>query len=214
MIPIKDDIPHEKPPIITTLLIVVNVIIFFYELSLGRELNIFIFRYGAIPYKIIHEATYPTIITSMFLHGGFGHLLGNMLYLWIFGDNVEDAFGHLRFLFMYLLWGIVGSGLHILTAVNSRIPSIGASGAISGVLGAYLVLYPRARVLTLIPFGFFLRLVALPAFILLGFWIILQLIFGAASLAGGASGVAWFAHIGGFFMGIISGIAIKRRREW
>lgn len=214
MIPLKDDIPHEKFPIVTVLLIVANVIIFFYELSLGRELNRFIFQFGAIPYSVIHHATYPTLISSMFLHGGFGHLLGNMLYLWIFGDNVEDVFGHFGFLLMYLFWGIVGSGLHIFTDINSKIPSIGASGAISGVLGAYLVLYPKAKVLTLIPLGFFLRLVALPAFLLLGFWIILQLIYGAVSLAGGAGGVAWFAHIGGFFIGIISGLMIKRRRRW
>jgi membrane associated rhomboid family serine protease len=149
----------------------------------------------------------------MFLHGGFDHILGNMLYLWIFGDNVEDVFGHFWFIVMYFLAGLCGSLLHILLAQDSSVPMIGASGAISGVLGAYLVLFPDARILALVPFGFFLRLLYLPAYLFLGFWILLQFIYGFASLPGvSGGGIAFFAHIGGFLMGVLWGILFRGRR--
>jgi len=152
----------------------------------------------------------------MFIHGGWEHIIGNMLYLYIFGDNVEDALGHFRYLLFYLLCGIAASWAHILFNPHSIIPTVGASGAVAGVLGAYLLLYPRAGVLTLIPLGFFIRIVRIPAVFVLGFWIILQLLFGVISppLPGEQSGgVAWFAHIGGFFAGMLLAKALARRQN-
>lgn len=210
MIPIKDNIPSQKRPFVTIAFIAINVVVFFYEISLGRNINTFIFQFGMIPKNIVAGQNLHTLFTSMFLHGGFWHILGNMLYLYIFGDNVEDAFGHFGFLIMYLVSGLVGSVAHILTAVGSEIPTIGASGAVSGVLGAYFVLYPRAQVLALVPIFFFIRFMALPAFIFLGFWFLLQLLYGAGSMGGGA-GVAFFAHIGGFVVGVLLGLLVKSR---
>ncbi len=210
MIPIKDNIPSRKRPFITIAFIAINVAVFFYEMSLGRNINTFISQFGMIPQNIVAGQNLHTLFTSMFLHGGFWHILGNMLYLWIFGDNVEDAFGHFGFLVMYLVTGLAGSAAHILTAVGSKIPTIGASGAVSGVLGAYFILYPRAQVLALVPIFFFIRFMALPAFIFLGFWFFLQLLYGAGSMGGGA-GVAFFAHIGGFVVGVILGLLVKNR---
>jgi membrane associated rhomboid family serine protease len=157
-----------------------------------------------------------TLLTSLFLHGGWLHVGGNMLYLWIFGDNVEDRLGRIRFLVFYLLCGVAASGVHILANPHSTVPTIGASGAIAGVLGAYLLLYPGARVLTLIPLGFYLQVVQLPAFFFLGFWFLIQFISGAASLAargGGAGGIAWWAHIGGFAAGIILQFVFRKRQR-
>ena len=210
MIPIKDNIPSRKRPFVTIAFIAINVVVFIYEISLGRNINTFISQFGMIPQNIVAGQNLHTLFTSMFLHGGFWHILGNMLYLYIFGDNVEDAFGHFGFLIMYLVSGLVGSAAHILTAVGSKIPTIGASGAVSGVLGAYFVLYPRAQVLALVPIFFFIRIMALPAFIFLGFWFLLQLLYGAGSMGGGA-GVAFFAHIGGFVIGILLGLLVKNR---
>jgi membrane associated rhomboid family serine protease len=139
----------------------------------------------------------------MFLHGGFMHLIGNMLYLWIFGNNIEDAMGHLRFVLFYLVCGVAAAMSHALTDAGSVVPMIGASGAISGVLGAYLLLYPRAHVLVLIPLGFFMRLMYVPAGFVLGLWFLLQLISGSVSVGQGGGGVAWFAHVGGFLAGMI-----------
>jgi len=154
------------------------------------------------------------------MHGGFAHIFGNMLYLWIFGDNVEDSMGHFRFLIFYLLCGILASLAHVLSSMGSQIPTIGASGAIAGVLGAYLVLYPRASILTLVPFGYFMRMIRLPALLILVFWFVLQLFYGMLSLPGARAtgGVAWFAHIGGFLSGLLL-IRIfrsrgRRRIEW
>jgi len=210
MIPIKDDIPSQKKPITTIILIFLNVLVFIYQLSLGREVNTFIYYFGMIPRDILLGHNLYTLISSMFVHGGFWHILGNMLYLWIFGDNVEDAFGHIGFLIMYLISGLAGSAIHILTALCSKVPTIGASGAISGVLGAYFILYPRAQVLALVPIFFFLRFMALPAFLFLGFWFILQLLYGAGSIGGGA-GVAFFAHIGGFIAGALLALLVRNR---
>jgi membrane associated rhomboid family serine protease len=210
MIPLKDDIHSQKRPIITITLIVLNVVVFIYQMSLGREVNAFIFQFGMIPRDVVAGHNLYTLFSSMFVHGGFLHILGNMLYLWIFGDNVEDAFGHFGFLVMYLFSGLAGSAVHILTAISSKVPTIGASGAISGVLGAYLILYPRAKVLALVPIFFFIRFMALPAFIFLGFWFLLQLLYGVGSLGGGA-GVAFFAHVGGFVAGILLGLLVRNR---
>lgn len=217
MIPLRDDIPSRRRPYMNYILIGLNILVFIYELSLGKGVRFFIRDFGTVPYEITHYPgllTYSTVITSMFLHGGFDHIIGNILYLWIFGDNVEDAFGHFGYVGFYFLSGIVGSAAHILTAMNSKVPTIGASGAISGILGAYFILYPRAKVLALIPLGFFLRVTLLPASIFLGFWILLQVFLGFASLPGaGGGGTAWFAHIGGFIPGVIIGSLVKQSRR-
>lgn len=181
--------------------------------------NYFIAQYGLIPGELLGGVDLPptiplllwlTLLTSMFLHGGLMHLIGNMLYLWIFGDNVEDAMGHGRFLLFYLICGFVASFSQIALNARSPVPQIGASGAIAGVLAAYFMLFPYSRVLTLIPIFFFIRLVTVPAVFLLGFWFILQLISGAGSL-GATSGVAFFAHIGGFVAGGTLVFLFRRR---
>jgi membrane associated rhomboid family serine protease len=213
MLPLKDDVPSTGRPLVTVGLIVFNVLIFFYEVSQGEYFNHFLFKMGAIPFEITHgveltpELSFPvplTLFSSMFLHGGLFHLGGNMLYLWIFGDNVEDKLGHVKFFIFYILCGLAASLTHILTDPNSKVPMVGASGAIAGVLGAYLLKFPGARIWTLIFFGFFIRLVKIPALFVLGFWFILQVLYGLPTLGTDASGgVAWFAHIGGFVAGML-----------
>lgn len=214
LIPFKDDNPTERYPVVTVGLIVLNVLVYLCQFSLGKGGQQFFFgQMGAIPYKITHigdltsQSVIPvplTIISAMFVHGGFLHLGGNMLYLWIFGDNVEDAMGRFRFLLFYLVCGVAASGLHIAVDPNSTVPMVGASGAIAGVLGAYLLLYPQARVYTLLFIFFFLQVVRLPALYVLGFWFFLQILYGLPSLGGMAGGgVAWFAHIGGFVAGLV-----------
>ncbi len=189
------------------MLIAVNTAVFLYQVSLGRKMEYFILRTAVIPYEIVHlEDIYPgsivplplTLITAMFVHGNLLHLGGNMLYLWIFGNNIEDALGHFRFLLFYVVCGLIASFLHISIYPHSTIPMIGASGAIAGILGAYLLLYPKARVHTLIFFIFFIRIVRLPAALLLTFWFVIQIL---NSVQGG--GVAWYAHIGGFIAGLV-----------
>ena len=212
MFPLKDNIPTDKKPIVTLAIITANLLIFFYQLSLGENINFFLFKYGAIPFEITHgqEVTYQaavpiplTLFTAMFLHGGWMHVIGNMWYLWIFGNNVEDKLGHFRFVIFYLLAGLIASLTYVATNANSQVPMIGASGAIAGVLGAYLIRFPGARVLTLIWFGFFVRIVAIPALYVLGFWFIIQLLNGLPSIGANITGgVAWFAHIGGFVAGM------------
>ena len=185
---------------------------------LSRD-DYFVVQYALVPAEFLKGVDLPptipipiwfTLITSMFLHGGLVHLLGNMLYLWIFGDNVEDAMGHTRFLGFYLVCGVAASFAQIAISPDSGIPQIGASGAIAGVLAAYFMLFPQSRVLTLIPIFFFIRLAAVPAVFLLGFWFILQVLSGAGSF-GTAGGVAWFAHIGGFLAGGLLVFLFKRR---
>lgn len=212
MLPLRDDIPSSKRPYVTYSLVAINVFVYIYQMSLGSELRSFIYAYGVIPVNILAGKDFITLLTSMFMHGGFWHILGNMLYLWIFGDNVEDTLGKFWFAIMYLLSGVVGSFAHILVSPGSTIPTIGASGAVSGVLGCYLMLYPRARVLAVVPIIFFLRFMMLPAYIFLGFWIFLQLIYGFGSIGGGA-GVAYFAHIGGFIIGVIFGLLFKKKQQ-
>lgn len=211
MIPLRDSTRSKSFPIVNVILIIINILIFLKETTLtSRQLNYLAYTYGVVPAKVQTELTAGVPITSiavpfitaMFLHGGWLHILGNMLYLWIFGDNVEDRMGHLPYLFFYFLAGIAGSIAHILANPGSQVPIIGASGAIAGVLGAYFVSYPRSRILTLLPLPFFITLVEVPAFFFLPFWFILQLLNGiSTNLA--ANPVAWWAHIGGFLAGML-----------
>ena len=220
MLPLKDDIPTSTVPLVTVGLIAANVLIFFYQISLEftgdpaalRAAQAFVFEFGLTPCRLTGSCPAPqvsphpvvTVFTSMFLHGGLFHVFGNMLYLWIFGNNVEDTLGHGRFLGFYLAAGVAAALAQTVVSPSSTIPMIGASGAVSGVLGAYLILYPHANVLTLITFGFFIRIVRIPAIIVLGFWIVVQLLNGLVTYGAGArGGVAWFAHIGGFLAGIV-----------
>jgi len=209
MIPLKDDNPTSTFPLFTVGLIVLNSLVFFYQQTLGEAATGFVFTYGAVPEKVtsFQMTEFPaplTILTAMFLHGGWFHLIGNMLFLWIFGKNIEDQLGHLRFLIFYLICGVLASLAHIMVTPHSSIPMVGASGAIAGVLGAYLIRFPNARILTLIWFGFFIRVVRVPAIFFLGFWFILQLLYGLPSLAmRGMGGIAFFAHIGGFIAGLL-----------
>ena len=214
MIPLHDDNPTKTTPFVTVSLVVACTLVFFYELSLGPQAGQrFVYRYGAIPAVIFGQESLPpkvmalpayiTLITSMFLHGGLMHLIGNMLYLWIFGNNIEDAMGHVRFILFYLSCGVIAAMSHAAFDPSSVMPMIGASGAISGVLGAYLLLYPRAHVLVLIPLGLFFWRMYVPAGVVLGFWLVFQLLSGAASIGGAGGGVAWFAHIGGFVAGMV-----------
>ncbi len=211
MIPIRDTIRTGTYPIVNILIIAVNVAVFFVELSQGQGLNKFIYVYGLVParYAIPEISVYFTagqqviaFLTFMFLHGGFLHLLGNMWSLYIFGDNVEDRLGHLRYLAFYLLCGLASGVSHLALNWHSDVPTIGASGAIAGVMGAYFLLYPRAKVLTLVPIFFFLHFVELPAFLFLGIWFLFQFLSAAGSSAQ-AGGIAWWAHIGGFMFGIM-----------
>ncbi len=209
MIPLRDSMPGRRTPVMMLTLLVTNVLVFLYTVSLGslEEIQAFFETYGLVPAKLLGpDPPYYTLFTSMFLHGGWLHLLGNMLYLWIFGNNVEDATGSFGFLVFYVLCGLGAAFAQILINPTSPIPMVGASGAIAGVLGAYLVLYPRARILALVPFGFFLQVAEVPALLFLPLWFFLQLVYGIASLGvrsefGG--GVAFWAHIGGFVAGLL-----------
>jgi membrane associated rhomboid family serine protease len=220
MIPLRDDIRSERRPYATYLFMAGCAVAFVYQLLSGLsdpKLNdTIIHAYGMTPASIIHGHRLWTLLTSMFLHGGIAHFVGNMLYLWIFGDNVEDAFGHLPYAAVYLVSGLLGSLLQIAIAPHSLIPTIGASGAISGIMGAYFVLYPRARVLTLVPIFFFIRLFYVPAPLLLGFWILFQVLYGCSSAPATGGGVAYFAHIGGFAAGALFALLIRKRvrRPW
>ena len=215
MFPLRDNIPARRFPAVNVGLIIVNVAFFAYELMLGAGLNGFIQQYGFVPARfmvaqaenILDLPRFLPVFSSMFLHGGLLHLISNMWMLWIFGDNVEDSMGHGRYLFFYLLCGVVSVFAQTGADPSSFVPLVGASGAISGVLGAYLLLYPRARILTLIPIFILFYTVELPAYIFLGIWIILQMLQGYAHMlnTGGpvAAGVAWWAHIGGFTAGVL-----------
>jgi membrane associated rhomboid family serine protease len=212
MIPLRDVIPSRTTPYITVTIILLNAVAWFYELSLpGDLLPVFLQVYGVVPARL-HTVT---LVTSMFLHGSWMHVIGNMWYLWIFGDNVEDRVGHGRFIVFYLLCGIAASVGQTLMAPESTLPMIGASGAIAGVMGAYFVLYPRSRVLTLIPLVIFWEVIEVPAIMLLGFWFVMQL-FSAGAIAvtasTGGGGVAFMAHVAGFLCGV-GGIFVFRQRR-
>ena len=226
MIPLRDTNPRQTFPFVTYALVAVNVLAFLWELSLGPNLQNALFNIAFIPARYWIPGNWVfdamTIVTSMFLHGGLMHIGSNMLYLWIFGDNVEDRLGHGRYLLFYLLCGFAATLAHAIAGPGSRIPAIGASGAIAGVLGAYLILWPHARVMTLIPIFFFITVRELPAILLLGIWFVLQLFSGVGSLgvveAQDTGGVAWFAHIGGFLagmalIGLFGGFRRPRRQE-
>jgi membrane associated rhomboid family serine protease len=219
MIPLRDINPRRRFPLITLVLILLNVVVFVYELLLPSQntLDSLVFTWGLVPYRLVQmdPRAIITVFTSMFMHSGFMHIIGNMLYLWIFGDNIESALGSVRFLVFYLLCGLGAALGQVLVDPASHVPMIGASGAISGVLGAYLLLYPHAEVETLLILGPFVRLVRMPALVVLGFWIVLQLFSGLASLGTEASGgVAFFAHVGGFVAGLLLVLLLRRRRGW
>jgi membrane associated rhomboid family serine protease len=212
MIPLRDVIPSRTTPYITVTIIILNVLAWLFELALPADVRtVFLQVYGVVPADF--HAT--TLITSMFLHGGWMHVLGNMWYLWIFGDNVEDRLGHGRFIVFYLLCGIIAALGQIAIDPASTLPTIGASGAIAGVMGAYFVLYPRSRVLTLIPLIIFWEIIELPAIVLLGFWFVIQL-FSAGTIAitasTGGGGVAFAAHVAGFVVGMIGGLLFRKRQ--
>ncbi|MCX7983311.1 MAG: rhomboid family intramembrane serine protease [Bacteroidetes bacterium] len=222
MLPIKDINPRRTFPIVNLSIIILNCIVFYYEIILGPKLEQFFYIYGLVPLNVTTSLARGTFIlhdiipffTSMFLHGGWMHIIGNMLYLWIFGDNVEDKLGHFVYLIFYLLCGIGAAIFHILVDPFSELPTIGASGAIAGVLGAYMLIFPRARVLTLIPIFIFIQIAEVPAFFLLFMWFILQFFNGVLSLGfntSGFGGVAWWAHIGGFIVGMLLAMFLKLR---
>jgi membrane associated rhomboid family serine protease len=207
MIPLKDENPTHITPFVNYSLIAINILVFVYQMFITPDAEAFVMEHALIPAQLLREMDLRNIarlFTSMFMHGGILHLGGNMLYLWIFGDNVEDAMGHGRYLIFYLLGGLLATAIHIVTSPGSQIPTLGASGAIAAALGAYLILYPRSRVLSLIPLGFFMRLTMVPAVIVLGLWFLLQLFQGVLALGGpDVGGVAFWAHIGGFVAGFV-----------
>ena len=208
MIPLRDVIPSRTTPWVTMLLIAINVVVFIYELTLDdRSLRQFFDTYGLVPAYF----SWLTAFTAIFLHSGWLHIAGNMWSLWIFGDNVEDRMGHGRFLLFYLASGVVSSLFHASMMPGSPMPTIGASGAIAGVLGAYAFAFPRARVLTLVPIFFFFQIIAIPALVLLGIWFAFQFIAGTLSAGGSGGGVAWWAHIGGFVFGFLVMMLFSRR---
>jgi membrane associated rhomboid family serine protease len=209
VIPFKDDNPTRTFPYVTIIIIGLNVAVFLMETLSPESSQQIVYSYGAIPYAITHfRSNQPippvlTIFTSMFMHGGILHIAGNMLYFWIFGNNIEDELGHVRFIVFYLFCGVVAAYSYALTAPSSTVPMIGASGAISGILGAYLLLFPKARVHTLIFFGIFIQIVQVPALIVIGFWAIIQLVSGLFTEGmQSQGGIAWFAHVGGFITGL------------
>jgi len=224
MIPLRDNIRAVRLPVVTYLIIGLNTYVFLKEFMLGSwGAQQFILYYGLIPCGVTGAcqivgrgfSTELTLLTSMFVHAGFFHFAGNMLYLYIFGNNVEDSMGRIRFTIFYLLSGLGAAFAQIVVNPTSRIPMVGASGAISGVLGAYLLLYPYARVLTLIPLGLFSQVIEIPAMIVLGFWIVVQLFNGLLTFNFEGGGVAFFAHIGGFFVGmLLIGLFKRRSVSW
>ncbi|MBI4346328.1 MAG: rhomboid family intramembrane serine protease, partial [Elusimicrobia bacterium] len=213
MIPLRDDVPSRTFPFVTLALIAANIAAFWYEVTLGRKLARFFMVYGLVPVRFLNvgldnfpgpEGLWVSPLTSIFLHGGLMHLVSNMWTLWIFGDNVEDRLGHARFLAFYVLSGLAAGAAQVAAGWGSPVPVVGASGAIAGVMGAYFLLFPYARVHTLVPVFVFLYRTELPAFLFLAVWFLSQLYFG--SFGGQASGVAWWAHIGGF----VAGMALLR----
>ncbi len=213
MIPIRDDNARHHFPVVTVSLIAANVIIFIYQSLLPSvQVTEFILEYGAVPYYITNGTHFGTIFSSMFLHGGILHLGGNMLYLFIFGDNIESVLGSLRYLLFYLLCGVAAFASHYLFDLSSQVPMIGASGAISGVLGAYAVRFPHARVSVLLPMIIIWQVITIPAVLVLGFWFVMQLFSGATGSAQ-SGGVAWLAHVGGFVAGVLFMLVWKRRHN-
>jgi membrane associated rhomboid family serine protease len=225
VIPLRDTIPRRTVPFVTRLILVLNVAAFVLEMLQGDRLEAFVNRFAFIPARLFHPALFPgwtagsavvTIFTAMFLHGGLLHLAGNMLFLWIFADNVEDALGHGRFLFFYLVCGAFATLVQAFLAPDSRVPNLGASGAIAGVLGAYFVLFPRARIVTIVPLFVLFPLVEIPAGLYLLGWFLLQFWMGSSQLAsagrGTEGGVAFGAHVGGFVAGVAWALLFRVKR--
>lgn len=225
MIPFSDSPAwRRRAPVVMLLIFAANILVFAYQISLGPGVNRFILSYGTIPYEITRSTDIPpsigfpvyvTLLTSMFIHQGILHLGGNLLFLWVFGDNVEDRLGHFTFLFFYLACGVVAGLTQVAIDPGSRIPAIGASGAISGVLAAYLVLFPRSQVRTLLFVGPFFTITRISAVFLIGFWIVIQVVAGFFSVGfgdGDAGGIAYFAHIGGFIAGLVLILILRPRR--
>ena len=223
MFPLYDENRSRTKPYVTWILIIVNVIVFIWQFNRGLLENSYaswldIRTYGAIPNNIMNVDRLYTLLTSIFMHGGISHIVGNMLYLFIFGDNIEDRFGHIKYLVIYLVFGVIAGLTHSWFSIGDDlyIPAIGASGAISGVLGAYVLLYPKARVATIIFLGYFGRIIKIPAIFMLGFWFIMQFLY---SFLDPYSNVAYWAHIGGFIIGFIVAIPFKisktrKQRDW
>jgi membrane associated rhomboid family serine protease len=217
MFPLRDNVPSRRFPLVTISLVVINVVIFLFEALMGSAAEDLVYTFGVVPARLTSSWQNPfvlaTLFSSMYFHGGWAHLIGNMWYLWIFGDNIEDRMGRVRFFIFYTLCGLVAGLLQVFAAPRSTVPMIGASGAIAGVLGAYLLLYPRARVSTVVPVFYFIRIIWLPAVIVLGGWFLVQLLNGLATLnlEMQTGGVAWWAHIGGFAAGMLLVNVFKQR---
>jgi membrane associated rhomboid family serine protease len=203
MIPLRDTQPSYSTPFVTVAIIAVNILVFLHQLSLDPyELNHFISRYAVVPVRF----QYMDLLSSMFMHGGWMHLVGNMWFLWIYGDNVEDVLGHSKYLLFYVACGVAAALVHVMMASDSRVPTLGASGAIAGVMGAYMVKFPHSRIITLVPIFVFFTTMEIPALFMLLYWFVLQVFSGVGSIGYSnvsSGGVAWFAHIGGFVVGII-----------
>ena len=221
MFPLRDNIPTRHFPLVNYLLIIFNIAIFIKEVQLSRFglFEPFIYHYGFVPSRFLSDplSQMPTLFSAMFLHGSWGHVLGNMWYLYVFGDNVEDNLGHMRYLGYYLLMGVGATMAQMMANTSSQIPMVGASGAIAGILGSYFVLYPRARVLSLFIIFIFIRIIEIPAYFFLGFWFLTQAVNGVGTLGGSAirgemGGVAWWAHAGGFVTGFLC-IPFFRKRK-
>ena len=213
MIPLRDVIPTRTTPYVTISLVTINILVFLYQFSLGPAVDRFVLTFGLVPAYF----SWINVFTSMFLHGGFLHVGGNMLYLWIFGDNVEDRMGHARFLAFYLLCGTAAALGQTLTVPDSIVPMVGASGAVAGVMGAYFVLYPHSRIVTLLPLFFFIQIIEVPAIFFLGVWFVMQLLSGVGSIATAtegnpSGGIAFWAHVAGFAAGI-AGVFVFRRPQ-
>lgn len=221
MIPLRVENPSARFPFVTIILIMANIAAFTYQLSLGSSEQLFIWKYGAIAKSLtsfvpVHPAStlFPplTLITSLFLHGSIWHLVGNMLFFWVFGENIEDKLGHFKFIIFYFLCGAASIIIQIVTMPSAELPIIGASGAIAGVMGAYFLRFPRTRVITLIIVIFFIRIVRIPAVVFLGLWLIFQILIGAPTLGSTQGGVAHFAHIGGFICGMIFFAVLEKHK--
>ena len=223
MIPLRHTIPLRTTPVVNRALVIINGIIFLTQLFLGQRTEMLINIFGFVPARLAHPVAHGysmfevavTLVTSLFLHGGFVHLIGNMIYLWVFGDVVEDALGHVRYLMFFLVCGVIGSLTHTMLFPNSTVPSIGASGSIAGVLGAFLVMRPRARIVTLLPLVVYWTMVEISALVLLPIWFAMQFFNGFLSIAAAhatqeVSGVAWWAHVGGFLFGMLIGAFARR----
>lgn len=207
MLPLRDNVPRRRKPIITGLIIAINIIIYLWQTTMDTyQLRVFLYNFGLIPGHFIEDivASSYTILTSIFLHGGLGHLVGNMWILALFGDNVEDRMGRFSFLWFYIISGIVANFIHLIFNIGSTTPTIGASGAVAGIMAAYVFLFPLARVVSVIPIFFFPYIISIPALFFISIWFLTQVYYGTIGLAiGNAGGVAWWAHIGGFIFGAI-----------